>query len=271
MITIFEKYISQFYGDDEDVPIKTFNIEDYKKIIDIIANWYYDEYNLTFLGSGSYGSVFRVNNEKNIALKITSDQTEANNVSYLSKKINVKGIVDYYDIRQFDIYENDRLLETVYSILMEKLYNLADIELNIYKYLLSYYFRTTSGKIDLYSDDVQISRDVVDCSWKEFELLNPNKIDKFIDSKYNNEYALNKFDIDEVKRLANIYYEDIMGLVKSVLKYDLILCDIHEANICKTEDEHIKVIDIGGYGNSKPYRNKRKIIRIDIDKEHTQI
>jgi hypothetical protein len=259
MITIFEKYISKFdKNDNVEQIIEPIGItpDEYNKIIDKIADWYYDNYDITFLGSGSFGSAFRINNEEDKVLKITTDLNEAANVSYLVKKVNVKGIAEYYDIHQVDVYSNDRILTTVYSIIMEKLYSITNVEEHVYMFLLDNYFKNSKGENFKYKS---LSKERIGCDWNEFKEINPNRIDEFIDSNQNDR-RLKMLDIYEIKRLANIYYDDIMDLFNSILKYDLILDDIHGDNIRKTEDEHMKVIDVGGTNNKKFKTKSNKII-----------
>lgn len=258
MITLFENYISQFNKDDSTFR-EIVGEENYEKIIDKIAGWYYDNYDITFLGSGTFGSAFRINNEEDRVLKITTDKKEAANVSYLVKKNNVKGVAEYYDIHQVDVYFNNKLLIDVYSIIMERLYSISVEEADIFMFLFNNYFKTGNNKNFKYKD---ISKIFIDCSWKEFQELNPNRIDEFVNLHINN-ICFKKLNIYDTKILANIYYEDIMDIVYSVLKYDLVLGDIGVDNIRKLENEHIKVIDVGGTTN-KTFRTKSDKIRIDI-------
>ena len=264
MIILFEKYISQLYDNDiqnlaDDIGV---SVGVYNKIVDQIAEWYYGGYYITFLGAGSYGSAFRVNNKDRV-LKITSDDNEAANVSYLVKKTNVKGIAEYHDIHRVDIHINNKFKFTLYSILMERLYDIASIENDIFMFLFHNYFKNLGGDIDFFNE-AYISKESIGCSWKQFQELNPNKIDDFVDANKSNIY---KYEIKEVKRLANIYYEDIMDIIYSVFKYDLELSDVHGGNIRKQEDEHIKLIDVGGHSTNKTF--KTKSAKIDINVEYT--
>jgi hypothetical protein len=265
MITLFEKYISKFNKNDNvEQIVEPIDItpDEYKKIIDNVADWYYDNYNLTFLGSGTYGSAFRINNEENRVLKITTDLNEAANVSYLVKKVNVKGIAEYYDIHQVDVYSNNEFLVTVYSIIMEKLYSITNVEEHVYMFLLDNYFKNSKGENFKYKT---LSKERIGCNWNEFQEINPNRVEEFIDNN-KDDRRLRMLDIYEIKSLANIYYEDIMGVFNSVLKYDLVLDDIHGDNIRRTEDDHMKVIDVGGgYDDSnKKFKTKSNKIIINI-------
>lgn len=266
MITLFENYISQFnHRHNADILDDVGLSEDqYEQIIDKVASWYYDEYHITFLGSGSYGSAFRINNTDNRVLKITTDHNEAANISYLVKKVNVKGIVEYHDIHKVRVYVDGEIVATVYSVIMEKLYDISDMESTVYRLLFNEYFKNKGGIIDLYN---YLSKLRINCTWEEFKKLNPNKVNIFI-SKHKAEVS--KYDIKEVKRLANIYYEDIMGLVSSVLKYNLSLTDVHSGNIRKTDDEHMKVIDVG-CDTTKSFKSKCATIDIEIDERDDNV
>ena len=289
MITLFEKFISRFENPDLGDIIADLNIDgdrirviqiqlqdrirviqiqlqdQYVRIVDKIADWYYDNYNISFLGSGAYGTAFRINNEENRVLKITTDENEAANVSYLVKKSGVKGIVDYYDIHQVDVFEDGEKLITVYSIIMEKLYKISDMESGTFMLLFQKYFKPYENEIvNLYDG---FSRKDIGCTFREFKKLNPNNVNKFID-EHSHDYYIERYNIDEVKELANVYYKDIMDMVESVIKYDLILGDVHTDNIRKTEDGHMKVIDPGGYSvEHKNYRSKSAPIKIDITED----
>lgn len=266
MITLFEKFISRFENPDLGDIIADLNIDgdQYIRIVDKVADWYYDNYNISFLGSGAYGTAFRINNEDNKVLKITTDENEASNVSYLVKKSGVKGIVDYYDIHQVDVIENGEELITVYSIIMEKLYKISDMESGTFMLLFRNYFKNNSDIVNLYEG---FSRKDIGCTFREFKKLNPNNVNKFID-RHSNDYYIERYNTEEVKELANVYYKDIMDMVESVIKYDLTLGDVHTDNIRKTEDGHMKVIDPGGYSvEHKKYRSKSAPIKIDITED----
>lgn len=263
MITQFEKYISQFQDRDLKNIVEDINIteEQFEAIVEKIADWYYDNYHITFIGSGAFGTAFRINNEENKVLKVTTDEKEASNISFLVKKSGVKGIVDYYDIHQVNVFDNNEHITTVYSIIMEKLYSISNIESDIFMFLFQKYFKNKDGIINLYNE---FSKSEINCSFSEFKQLNPNKVNQFVD-KNKHSYYINKYDLDEVKKLANIYYEDIMDMTESVIKYNLILSDVHSDNIRKTEDGHMKIIDPGGYGYSgKSFKTKSAPINIDI-------
>lgn len=270
MITKFENYISQFQGRDLKDIVEDINIteEQFEAIVEKIADWYYDNYYITFIGSGAFGTAFRINNVENKVLKVTTDEREAANVSFLVKKSGVKGIVDYYDIHRVNVFNNNEHITTVYSIIMEKLYSISDIESDTFMFLFQKYFKNKDGMINLYDE---FSKSKINCSFSEFKQLNTNKIDEFIEKNISDlsqqNYYINKYkyNLDEVKKLANIYYEDIMDMTESVIKYNLILTDVHSDNIRKTEDGHMKIIDPGGYGCSdKSFKSKSAPINIDI-------
>ena len=154
MITLFENYISKFQDRNLDDIIEDINLtkQQFESIVEKVADWYYDNYHITFLGSGAFGTAFRINNDNDRVLKITTDDTEAANVSFLVKKSGVKGIVDYYDIHQVNVFDDDQQITTVYSIIMERLYSISDIESNTFMILFHTYFRNKDGKIDLYKN-----------------------------------------------------------------------------------------------------------------------
>lgn len=263
MIILFENYISKFANRNLDDIIEDINItrEQFENIVDKVADWYYDNYHITFLGSGAFGTAFRVNNEEGKVLKITTDENEAANVSFLVKKSGVKGIAEYYDIHQVNVFDNDDPITTVYSIIMEKLYSIADIESSTFMFLFQNYFRNMEGKINFHNE---FSRKDIGCTFNEFKQLNPNNMNKFID-KYSYHYYIEKFNLKDVKELANVYYYDIMDMVESVIKYNLTLNDVHSDNIRKTEDGHMKIIDPGGYGPApRDFKSKSAPIKIDI-------
>lgn len=270
MIKRFENYISKFDNPDlydilEEIGLSQ---ESFTEIVDKVANWYYDNYNITFLGSGAYGTAFRINNEANRVLKITTDHNEAANVSFLVKKTDIKGIVEYHDIHAVEVTtitdgENSGVL-TIYSIIMEKLYDISNMERDIFQFMLGKYFKIGyNTKINLNYD---IHKSIIPCTWKEFLEFNPNKVDEFIEM--TDDYFTNKYNIVEVKELANMYYEDILGMIWSVMKYDLELHDVHMGNVRKTEDGHMKIIDVGGNSDvNKTFKSKSAPIKIKLKLE----
>lgn len=265
MIILFEKYISQFHGDPSSDSLADnlgVSMKLFEKIIKGITNWYYDEWHITLLGTGSYGSAFDIKGQNRV-LKITSDENEAATVSYLVKKTNVPGIAEYHDIHEVKVFIDNYHQFTLYSIIMEKLYSISSIEREVFMLMFKEYFKSyEEGYINLYELDY-IAKDTIECSWNEFKRLNPKDIDSFL-NKYRNDFVLKKYNKEEVKELCNMYYDDIMDMIYSTYKYNLQLGDIHQGNIRRAEDGHMKVIDVGGYYSNKNYKNKSASIRIDV-------
>jgi len=271
MIKKFENYISQFETTYIDVMLDDYNLtkEQFNQIVDKVADWYYDNYNITFIGAGSYGAAFRVNNDKDKVLKLTTDYHEASNISFLVKKSDTKGIVEYFDIHEVQVKIKNNLTQIiVYSIIMEKLYDISDIERKTFRLMLTKYFKDNeSDIINLYGD---ISKSYITCTWKEFLKFNPNEVDKFIEERYEKSlytgYGICQYHIEDVKELANIYYEDILCMIWSTMKYNLELHDVHMENVRKTEDGHMKIIDVGGNVHvNRTFKSKSAPIKIEID------
>ena len=268
MIKKFENYISRFENPDIDYMVSEIGLsrEQFTEIVDKVADWYYDNYNITFLGAGSYGTAFRVNNEANRVLKITTDDNEAANVSFLVKKTDIKGIAEYYDIHEVEVRIKD--IENVqptivYSIIMEKLYDISNMESDIFQFMLGKYFKIGDKQINF---NRNIYKSLINCTWKEFLKFNPNQVDKFVEENHENNWFINKYYLEEVKELANIYYEDILGMIWSVMKYDIELHDVHMGNVRKTEDGHMKIIDVGGNSDvNKKFKTKSAPIKIEIN------
>jgi len=270
MITIFEKYVSLLQGNyqaDDLAHNLKISMSTFEKIINSIADWYYDEYHISLMATGSFGSVFTIKGNDDKILKITSDENEAANVSYLVKKSGVKGIVEYDDIHQFDISISNPKKSgvsnlTLYSIIMEKLDPSYTVDWDIFSFVYNNYFDLPNGK-SLGSLDY-VSKEEIGCSWEEFKKLNPGNFDKFFQD-FHDDFIIKKYGEEEVRKFTPIYYQDIMDMIYSSYKYDLPLSDIHAGNIRKVKDsEHVKLIDVGGGYTTKVFKSKSSKININL-------
>lgn len=187
-----------------------------------ILNKYIDINNinlLKFIDKGSNGEVFELTN--NFVLKISEDEKEyfaykklldlLKNSNENEKWINNIVILpnDLCIINEYNDY-NDK----TYYIILEKLFNISNIEKNLLYEILNFYYVDGIEELDFSNEDEEYYMLELDDIFKKFE--------KYIDIK--------KF----MRFLFNI--------VEFSFEYEFY--DIHEGNIMKNSDGEYKLIDL---------------------------
>jgi len=94
------------------------------RIIREVANFYYQKTGVEYIASGAFGDAFLLSKDNTKVLKVTDDSDEALNADIL-RKLNIKGIVEYYDVREIIVNGESKGL---YSILMERLKKPTNLE-----------------------------------------------------------------------------------------------------------------------------------------------
>lgn len=248
-----------------------------------VANFYRKNPKLSYLGSGSYGSAFSMEEK---VLKISTDKNEANNIEYLRKK-NFKGIVTYYDLRKINLYLNGELYQDrkLYSIIMDRVYPLSDIELECYRILYSVGYVNSNDNLTFeYTLDYNYIDETSALNFKK--LNNKSRAKKIIEIIQNSNYHdfrencrrelgrsinfefLELEDLQKSPKFEEIFlkfYDDILNLLCDVIRYKLVLYDSHEKNVGKDEDGHFKMIDLGFRTNHSDRKLKLKPIEIHVD------
>jgi len=261
--------------------------EDSEQIYNQVANFYKENSRLSFLGSGSFGSAFSLDDK---VLKITTDKNEVDNIEYLRKK-NFAGIVSYYDIRKINLSINGRPSreKNLYSIIMDKVQPLNEIETECYKIL--YKFGYVDGQNHKLHFTYTLDYDnLYENSAKHFKKLNDgSRIKKIIEilinaddwrdvhTKMREELDIYSFDfeyvelediqanIEEFEKIILRFYNDILELLCDIIRCKLILYDSHEQNVGKDEEGHFKMIDLGFKTNYSGIKLKLKPIDININ------
>lgn len=286
---LFE-YISHYlsaskYNDFQLSNILNITENESDEIYTAIANYYRKNPKLSYLGSGSYGSAFSLADK---VLKISTDKNEANNIEYLRKK-NFRGIVTYYDIRKINLYLNDELYQDkkLYAIIMDRVYQLNEIELECYRILYKIGYINSKGwdlafeyTLD-YNDinetsalsfrkvnNISRAKDIINLiktsrNFSDFRNSCIHKFGKSIGFDFASFHELK--DSPEFEETFLRFYDDILNLLCDVIKYKLALYDSHEKNVGKDDKGHFKMIDLGFRTNHPPRKLKLKPIEIHID------
>lgn len=283
---LFE-YISHYSSKNGDFSLSRklgISNNDSEKIYRSVADFYSQKPEISFLGSGSYGSAFTLDDK---VLKLTTDPNEIRNIEYLRKK-NFAGIVSYYDLRKINLFIDNKLSNIVelYSIIMDRVEPLDSVELECYNML--YRFGYKNLRFDYNIDYLDINEK----SAKRFKIINDGSILKTIlncikisnnqiDFSHNLEEMLDAYydfefihfkDLKKSKNIEEIltkFYFDIRDIIADVIKHKLSLHDSHYKNVGKDKDGHFKMIDLG-FRSNRPSKIKLKLqpieIKIDIEK-----
>jgi len=257
--------------------------EESEEIYNKVAEFYMDNPNISFLGSGSYGSVFSLDDK---VLKITTDDQEIESVEYLRKKI-IHGIVDYYDIRKINLYINDELYieRDLFAIIMDKVEPLDNVELECYRIL---YRIGYIDKNDNLSFTYTLNHEYIgETSPKNFRKLNDGSRAKIIyeiiknaenyedytekmKNEFGNYVSFEFVDFEDLQESPYFeetffrFYKDILDLLCDVIKYELELYDSHEKNVGKDKNGHFKMVDIRAGSKGSESSLKLKPITISI-------
>ena len=234
----------------------TYTKKDFLEMLNQVVYFYYDEYGINFLGYGAEGNTFRITSkDQTKVLKITKREDEASEITKI-RKFNITGLVDYYDVRQ--IIDIEDIYMTTYSILMENLQPLTDLEKNVWSFLRGYFFdlRETSNKINLVVIGDKINYDKF---IKKNNLDRLNKIyNKFKTHRKNAKYGMGIEQInhiadnveleimikDEAYETMLEFYETFCGLVRDAVKYKLKMRDFHTDNAGRDENGNLKFYDV---------------------------
>jgi len=201
--------LSNFFNNSSQLEIR--------KIIDIILKYYgitFDETELSFLGSGTYGFAFLMKNPEikdEIVLKITTDRDEYINALKIVNK-NTKYIAYHYDARKVVGIEYEskvkNIKENYYVILLEKVKLLSKEILNDIDILSTFWRKNGRSSIDL------------------VQYLNMNNFENITEE-------------DAIK-----YLMDFDNIQKESHKFGVPLIDIHSENL-GIKDNHLIWFDVG--------------------------
>lgn len=186
-------------------------------IIKQVVDFYYDEKDIKFIGSGFYGSVYQTSDETKV-LKITTDAKEVKKAERL-RKINVPGVVDYYDVREINVYDSKERLRSygLWSIILEKVYPLKEFEKSVWDSFEPYLKNEISSTTGNY---------------KEYNKFYNN------DGTIDNKLPYNVYNvIDKMTKLIDL-------LIESSKKHKIKFYDLHAGNLGKDIDANYKFFDI---------------------------
>ena len=284
---LFE-YISHYHSNNGDFHLHNrlgIDESESEEIYKQVANFYSDK-KLSFLGSGSLGSAFSLDDK---VLKITTDRNEIDNIEYLRKK-NFHGIVSYYDARKINLYVNgEETSDKIFAIIMDRVETLDEVELECYHLLYRSGFKDVSDNLEF--TYTLSCNDIEEKSATNFRKLQnngerPKKIYELVmSSKDRSDFYLRSgpelgrtvplefadLDIlqnsDKFQETLFRFYEDILDLLCDVIKYKLSLYDSHEKNVGKDENGHFKMIDLGFRTNRPRAKLKLKPINVYVERE----
>ena len=180
---------------------------DFVKMLKQVLDFYYDEFNIKFLGFGAEGDAFKIDSKDGTkVLKITNNEKEACAVEKI-RKYNITGLVDYYDVRR--IVDTSDIYFVLYSILMENVEPLNNLEKTVWTFMRGYFF-------DLkYSEKNRnyLSINGKDLNYNEF--IKNNNIDK-LKTVYET-YKKHREKRASLKEIAKTSFESVPALIVPII------------------------------------------------------
>jgi hypothetical protein len=281
MITKYNNFLNELKNTDQidNLNLKEHNYqlytkEDFIKVLKTVVNFYYDEFGIEFLGSGAEGNAFKITSKDDSkVLKITTNQQEANGVETV-RKFNIRGLVDYYDVRE--IVDISNIYPVTYSILMENVEPLNNLEKTVWTFLRGFFFDFRNFEKNMY-----FTVPAYKINFKKF--LEDNSLERLEQTylKYKNHRETKKrgFGIEEIYWVSDIVDHELMmndkahdimlklyytfcDLLKDTIKYKLRLVDLHSENLGKDDNGNYKFFDILHKENKIL---KLKFIEVDLD------
>ena len=269
MITQFKLF--ELFDLDTIVPKGPNNLfytrKDFIKMLGQVIDFYYDEIGIEFLGSGAEGNAYRIKSKDGTkVLKITKDIRETSTIDKIRKYI-IPGLVNYYDVRR--IIDSSDIYFTIYSIIMENVKPLNDMEKSVWTFLRGYFFDFKEFKK---SDFLTVPGDKMNYS----QFIKTNSLDRLNDiyNQYKNQknikqnyYIADKIDrdliiTDQAYEIMLKFYDTFCLLVKEAIKHKIKLKDLHNNNVGKDDNGNYKFFDVL-YG-PKEYNFRLKPIEIDL-------
>ena len=261
------------------------------QIIREVANFYYQKTGIEYIASGAFGDAFLLSKDNTRVLKVTDDFDEALNADIL-RRLNIKGIVEYYDVREIIVNDESK----GYAILMEKLDKPTNIEKKAFQLIKDTLLSedgTTGLNLD-YRGSLGTSE-----KYRNFLKLNPpQKIDDFLEILNSTWFPKNKVEqlnffnkyfkedswrseenfIESIEHYAKYlkepkfltlvkkYYFFYMDVIKDFMKYKIQLDDFHLGNLGMKDGLPI-AIDVGCSRFRKNVKLTLKPIEINIAEE----